>query len=132
MKKDDITARLADFPFSTEDYWIITGAAMVLYGIREETADIDMGCTKDMADRLEADGFLDHVSGDGKRCFKYGDSIEIIEGWLRDSIQNVGGFPVVSIKGLVEMKRELGREKDRKDIRIIEAFLKRNDFRNNE
>ena len=125
MKKDDITARLADFPFSTEDYWIITGAAMVLYGIREETADIDMGCTKDMADRLEADGFLDHVSGDGKRCFKYGDSIEIIEGWLRDSIQNVGGFPVISIDGLVEMKRELGREKDKRDIELIEAFLKR-------
>ena len=125
MKKDDITARLANFSFSTDDYWIITGAAMVLYGIREETSDIDMGCTKEMADRLEALGFLDHVSGDGKRCFKYSDSIEIIEGWLRDSIQNVGGFPVISIDGLVEMKRELGREKDKRDIELIEAFLKR-------
>ena len=125
MKKDDITARLADFPFSTDDYWIITGAAMVLYGIREETADIDMGCTKEMADSLEADGFLDHLSRDGKRCFKYGDSIEIIEGWLRDSIQTISGFPVISIRGLVEMKQELGREKDKRDLELIKAFINR-------
>ena len=45
MNKQDIISRLKDFPYSREEYWVITGSAMVLYGIREQTHDIDMGCT---------------------------------------------------------------------------------------
>ena len=42
-----------------------------------------------------------------------------------DSIETVHGFNAVSIKGLIEMKQELGRDKDKKDIELIKAFLKR-------
>ena len=52
MNKQDIISRLKDFPYSREEYWVITGSAMVLYGIREQTHDIDMGCTSAMADKL--------------------------------------------------------------------------------
>ena len=51
MNKQDIISRLKDFPYSCEEYWVITGSAMVLYGIREQTHDIDMGCTSAMADK---------------------------------------------------------------------------------
>ena len=123
MNKVEIKAILSDFPYETDEYWIITGSAMVLYGIREETSDIDMGCTSDMADKLEAEGYLDHRSADGKRCFKYGKSIEIFEDWLRDSVGTIDGLPVISIKGLIEMKQELGREKDKRDIELIRRYL---------
>ena len=56
MNKQDIISRLKDFPYSCEEYWVITGSAMVLYGIREQTHDIDMGCTSALADQLVADG----------------------------------------------------------------------------
>ena len=49
MNKQDIISRLKDFPYSCEEYWVITGSAMVLYGIREQIHDIDMGCTSAMA-----------------------------------------------------------------------------------
>jgi len=42
--------------FDKKDYRLITGGAMVLYGLRAETGDIDLGCTKEMADALEAGG----------------------------------------------------------------------------
>ena len=61
----------------------------------------------------------------GKRWFKYGENIEIFEGWLKDTIETIHGFHVVSIMGLIEMKQELGRDKDKKDIELIEAFLNR-------
>ena len=51
---------MTDFPFLAlfiiKNRWMITGSAMVLYGIREQTHDIDLGCTKQLADRLEAEG----------------------------------------------------------------------------
>ena len=123
MDKQEILYCLAEFPYDRHAYWVVTGAAMVLYGIREQTADIDLGCSKRLADLLEADGYLFRRTDDGKRWFKYGENIEIFEEWLMNGFETVYGFHLVSIKGLIEMKQKLGRDKDVKDIKLIKAFV---------
>ena len=125
MNKSVILEQLKEFPFSREDYWVVAGSAMVMHGIREETEDIDLGCGAKLADELERDGYLAQHTGDGSRRFKYGDHIEIFENWLYDAVKQVEGYPVISVEGLLEMKKELGRPKDRKDIRLIKSFQKR-------
>ncbi len=125
MNKQEILNHLFALPYDRDEFWVITGAAMVLYGIREQTADVDLGCSVRLADLLEADGYLFRRMENGKRWFKYGDHIELFEGWLRDAIETVNGFQIISIKGLIEMKQELGRDKDKKDIELIKAFLNR-------
>ena len=125
MRKADIIAKLADFPYAPEDYWVITGGAMVLYGIREETHDIDLGCTAELADILEKDGYLYRVTPDGNRWFKIGKDIEVFENWLCGTVEQVVGIPAVSLQGLIEMKQQIGREKDLNDIRLIHKFLEK-------
>ena len=127
MKKEDILAKLSEFPYSMEGFWLVTGAALVLFGIREETGDIDLGCTTQAADRLEADGFLYRVMEDGNRWFKIDRETEVFENWLCGSVDILDGVPVVSLQGLREMKRRLGREKDLRDVRRIDAFLARSE-----
>ncbi|MBQ2061930.1 MAG: hypothetical protein II458_04570 [Oscillospiraceae bacterium] len=126
MKKEDIIAELGEFKYSMDGFWLITGAALVLFGIREETEDIDMGCTTEAANRLEADGHLYKVMEDGNRWFKINSDIEILENWLYDSVELHDGYPVMSLRGIREMKQHLGREKDLRDIRLIDAFISRN------
>lgn len=58
MNKQEIINKLNSFPYSKDEYWVITGSAMVLYGIREKTHDIDIGCSSLMADQLEKDGLF--------------------------------------------------------------------------
>lgn len=123
MKKADILAKLRTFPLDPGGYWVAAGAAMVLYGIKEETADIDLGCTSETADRLEAQGYLYRKTRNGRRWFRIGDDIEIFEGWLFDRVVSIEGVPVISIEGLIELKRDLGREKDLKDLARIERYL---------
>lgn len=124
MNRTEIIERLSAFPYDASEYWLITGGAMVLYGIREETSDIDLGCTARLADRLEADGYLHAVRANGKRWFKVGSDIELFEDWLYDTITLVEGIPVISIQGLIDMKRGLGREKDTRDVELIEKYLR--------
>ena len=124
MNKVEITEVLNKFPYAREDYWIIAGSAMVIYGIKDKTSDIDLGCNKRLADALEREGFLYGYTESGNRHFKYGEHIEIFENWLNDSVVIVEGFSVVTIRGLIEMKRELGREKDINDIRLMNEYLK--------
>ena len=123
MDKLEISKELNRFPYSKDNYWLLTGGAMVLYGIKDQTSDIDLGCNKKMADELERDGYLLNFSESGNRHFKYGDCIEVFENWINDSVTVVEDIPVITISGLIEMKKELGREKDFNDISLIEKYL---------
>ena len=125
MKKNDILEKLRAFPLDPDGYWVVAGAAMVLYGIREETHDIDLGCTAELADILEKDGYLYRVTPDGNRWFKIGKDIEVFENWLCGTVEQADGIPAVSLQGLIEMKQQIGREKDLNDIRLIHKFLEK-------
>lgn len=129
MNKQEILQKLQSLGLPQEDYWLITGSAMVLHGVKRETRDIDLGCSKRLADRLEADGFPVERMPDGSRKFTLGSDIEIFEEWLFDRVEAAGGFPVISLKGLIMMKESLNREKDRADIAAIREFLRRQNER---
>ena len=57
LDKEKLIARLKELPLDDAQYWLITGGAMVLYGLREQTSDIDLGCTSELADYLQEKGF---------------------------------------------------------------------------
>jgi len=124
MNKNDIINRLEDLNFDKNRYWVLAGSAMVLHGIRPKTHDIDMGCTKEFADELETEGYPTVVMPDGTRRITYAEDVEIFEDWIFDRVVFVEGIPVISLDGLLEMKRKLGREKDLRDVQMIEEFLK--------
>ena len=127
MNKAEIISKLKNFKYDLNGFWLITGAALVLYGIREETGDIDMGCTTEAADRMQADGLFYRTTDDENRWFKIDCETEVFENWLFDSVETVEGIPVMSLKGIREMKLLLRREKDLNDIRLIDEYLSRTD-----
>ncbi|MBQ4579669.1 MAG: hypothetical protein IJA83_03330 [Clostridia bacterium] len=118
---------MAELPFLHEGCWLLAGGAMVLYGLRESTADIDLGCNAALADQLEKADFSVERMTDGTRRISYAPDIEIFEDWLYDGVTEVEDIPVITLAGLIDMKRALGREKDWRDIRLIEAHLAANE-----
>ena len=123
MNKNNIINRLEDLNFDKNGYWVLAGSAMVLHGVKPETQDIDMGCTKEFADELETEGYPTVVMPDGTRRITYAEDVEIFEDWIFDRVVFVDEIPVISLEGLLEMKRSLEREKDLRDIQMIEEFL---------
>ena len=98
---------------------------MVLYGLREETGDIDLGCRSELADELERQGCPVTRMSDGTRKIQFEAGIELFENWLYDRVEYVEGIPVISLRGLLAMKRALGREKDQADIKRMEDFIQK-------
>lgn len=92
---------------------------MVLYGFRSQTRDIDLGCSTLLADKLERQGYRVLRRDDGTRKILYSQDVELFENRLEGTVETVCGVPVVSVDGLVEMKKKLGREKDLADISLI-------------
>ena len=124
MNKQDILQILGALPFDKGAYWLAAGGAMVLYGLREETSDIDLGCTKKLADELERQGHRVIRWEDGTRQICYGPGIDLFENWFPGQSQLVENIPVLSLGGLLAMKKSLGREKDKADIRRIGDLLR--------
>ena len=118
--KQSLLQQLGELPFPKTEYWVVAGGAMVLHGFRAETRDVDLGCSTRLADELEWQGCAVSRLADGTRKIAYSEHIELFENWLEGTVETVRGIPVVSVDGLIEMKRKLGREKDLADIARIE------------
>ena len=124
MTKADILKKLHALNWPADEYWVVAGGAMVLYGLRPEAHDIDLGCTTAWANALEAAGVpFRHMDDGSDRWFTVSEDVEVFENWLMDRVELVEGVPVVSLRGLRQMKAVLGREKDLRDIELIDAFL---------
>ena len=118
--RDALLQRIQELPFPKEEYWLLSGGAMVLYGFRPRTHDVDLGCTSRLADHLEQQGYAVSYRPDGTRKIVYADDVELFENWLDGTVERVSGVPVVSVEGLIQMKQKLGREKDMRDIALIQ------------
>ncbi len=117
--KQSLIQRVQALSFPEREYWVVAGGAMVLHGFRPQTHDIDLGCSALLADKLERQGYPVSRCDDGNRKILYSEDIEIYEKWLEGTVELLDGVPVVSVDGLIEMKKKLGREKDLADIALI-------------
>lgn len=128
FEKLSLLRRLRKLPFSEKEYWVVAGGAMVLHGFKPQMRDIDLGCTTLLANKLERQGYAVSYCEDGTRKILYSENIEIFENWIEDTVEIIGGVPVVSIDGLIKMKKKLGRQKDLEDIALIEKIRKNGDI----
>ncbi|MBL4938544.1 hypothetical protein JK636_22835 [Clostridium sp. YIM B02515] len=48
LNKESIIKLVKDLDLPPNEYWITSGAALVIHGVKENTADIDLGCTTNL------------------------------------------------------------------------------------
>ncbi|MGB9344184.1 hypothetical protein [Trichococcus sp.] len=122
FQKETIKESVAALPLKLEDYCVITGTALVMHGIKEETKDIDISCTREAFRALAAKGYPIKQGAFARKVI-YSDDTEIFEDWHAGDIIMIEGVPVASLESVIMMKKQLDREKDRVDIAKIEAHL---------
>lgn len=112
--------------FGGPDCWLTSGAALVLYGVKETTRDVDIICTRQLADRLEAQGVPFRRDGlDGTRIFAVNENVEVLEDWETEAVTEAEGLRAASLPSIRRQKEALGRDKDWADIALIDAFINR-------
>ena len=121
MNREDIINELKKYNFDIKRYIIISSAAMVLYGIKNETPDIDISITEDYEEELVEDYFaiLEHTNPNGNHAYMIDDVINFgVEYYSKPSCF-IEGFPVQSIGEIIQLKERLNREKDKKDLVLL-------------
>ncbi|MTI47882.1 MAG: hypothetical protein FH761_08580 [Firmicutes bacterium] len=123
LKKGNIVEKLKELNLPINEYWVLAGAALVLHGVKEETRDIDLGCTSNIIEKLASRGYKVKFEDDNSRSLQVGDEFEFFENWDVEEIEMIEGLPVGSLESIKKHKVDLGREKDLKDIELINQFI---------
>lgn len=125
LSRRDILQILHQLGPLTRECCLTSGAALVLYGVKDHTRDVDLICTPDTAQRLQAEGYPFHESPLEGRIFTISDLVEVLEGWPMDDTTLLGEYRVSSLASIRKQKMALGREKDLADIQRIDRFLEK-------
>lgn len=130
----DIIQKIKELNIPNNKYVVICSGTMAVLGIREAN-DIDISVTEELFDELKE-------TGEWKEFEKYGrpflkkDVFEINKhlSWDKYSITIqeanksalfIEGIPFMNLDELIKFKNAMGREKDFKDIELIEKYLKK-------
>lgn len=123
MTRDDFICRLNAFKLDKSQYVVTAGGSLLLHGIRESTHDIDLSCTSNLADELEAKGFSTTVIANGLRRIEIAEDFEVYEDMSLPDFEIIDGIPAMTINEVIAMKKALGRKKDFRDLELIEKHL---------
>ena len=125
LNKQDILQKLKRLDFPKDQYCVMTGAAMVLLGVKEHTNDIDIGCSEVLFQNLLKQGYklqqLKSIEG-----IIIEDDIEIFRNWNAEKVVYIEDIPLADTYSIRKYKSDLGREKDFKDIELIDIYLSKN------
>lgn len=124
LDKNQIIKKLMDFPIDSSSYYLIMGSALVMYGIKETTNDIDVGCISEAFDSLINNGFKPDKSRSGIDKIVFSQDINIYREWKTDYVLYINGIPVADLKSIMDDKIRFGRPKDTEDVKKIMEFIK--------
>lgn len=119
-----------DLPFG--QYALFGSAPMYVHGLRENISDIDIIVTQELWNELsKSEQWQKSISSSGKECLVK-DNFELWQNWqpgewdinkLINEAEVIDGLPFVRLEDVLVWKKLYGREKDLKDVEVIEKFL---------
>jgi len=113
-----------------DQYAVVGSGVMSAYGIRPHH-DVDLIVTKNLFGVLKNNGWqgvpnrnsvLKKDNYEVDADYKYGEYQPNHEELIRN-VDIIEGVPFISLSELIKFKKALGRDKDNKDIELIEQYL---------
>lgn len=124
MNKENIIKLLNQYNFDKNKYVVISGAAMVLLGIKSIANDIDISVTPSYCKYLlnKYNCILEKEKDNGVKVYFIDNVINFSTDYFDNNLLFIEDIPVQSIDNLLLLKQSLNREKDKKDIELINIY----------
>ena len=128
MNKEELIINLNKYKLYKKEFIILSGAALVFYGIKEYAKDIDIA----VSDKIYKTLLKKY------NCI-FEKNINNYDVWYIDNIINfsinyynevdyeiIEGYKVQTLDSIIKLKEKLNRDKDKKDIKIIKKYINNN------
>jgi hypothetical protein len=132
MDSEKVIAEIQALALPIDEYVVVGGAALTIRGLRS-TQDIDLVVVPALFERLKSEGWPLKARPNGTFGLKRGcvevylevntDAYSKNIDWLIAHSETVKGFPLVDLRTLLGWKRTYGREKDARDVELLEKII---------
>lgn len=126
MTEKEIYITLEKYNFPKDEFIILSGAALVINGIKHKTNDIDIAVTPKLYDYLLASYNCEEDNHINSECKAYLINNEINFGRLyyTEEYDIINGYKIQKLSDIISLKQNLNRPKDKRDLQIIDNYLK--------
>lgn len=124
INKEKIIKILKEYNFDKNEYIVISGGSMVLYGIKPTTHDIDISVSNKLYNYLlnNQDCTFERINEFGEKVYFIDDIINFSRTYYSNNKNFINNIPVQTIEELIKLKQYLNRDKDKIDIEKIKKY----------
>ena len=129
MKKIELLNLLKELNFPKDEYYVLSGASLVLRGIRKEANDLDLCISEELFNQIKDKYNL--AEGNKNECgfYKINDNLEIVVNKKEDFKMEIGEkYNLEDLQTILDFKIKRNKPKDQKDIENIKKHLEKNNI----
>lgn len=124
MNKCEILEALKEINLPKEEYYILSGGCLVLYGLKEATNDLDLCVSKKGFEILKSKFYFGEDNKSEHDFYQINDYCEVIVKDKADwKYSKIDGYQVEDLETLLSFKERRNMEKDKQDIINIKKYL---------
>ena len=124
MKKIELLNLLEKLNFSKDEYYVLSGASLVLRGIREEANDLDLCISEELFHQIKYKFNLTEEKKNEYGFYKINDNLEIVVDKKEDFKMEIGEkYNLEDLQTILNFKLKRNLSKDKNDIENIKKYL---------
>lgn len=124
MNKIELLNLLEELNFPKDEYYVLSGASLVLRGIREEANDLDLCISEELFKQIKDKYNLTEEKKNECGFYKINDNLEIVVDKKEDFNMEIGEkYNLENLQTILDFKLKRNLSKDQKDIENIKIYL---------
>lgn len=127
MNKIELLNLLEKLNFPKDEYYVLSGASLVLRGIKEEAKDLDLCISDELFEQIKEKYNLTDDMKNECGFYKINDNLEIVVDKKEDFKMEIGErYNLEDLQTILDFKLKRNLSKDKKDIENIKIYLEKN------
>ncbi len=129
MKKIELLNLLKELNFPKDEYYVLSGASLVLRGIKEEANDLDLCISKELFNQIKNKFNLTDERKNECGFYKINDNLEIVVDKKENFKMEIGEkYNLENLQTILDFKIKRNKPKDKDDIENIKKYLEKHNI----
>lgn len=127
MNKFELLNLLKELNFPKDEYYVLSGASLVLRGIREQAGDLDLCISEELFEEIKDTYKLTEDKKNTCGFYRINDNLEIVVNKKELFKMEIGEqYNLENLHTILNFKIKRNAPKDQKDIENIKKYLEGN------
>ena len=125
MNKEEVFNLLKELNFPKDEFYILSGASLVIRGIREKCSDLDLCISEELFSRIKNKYNLTENKKNECGFYHIDDTLEVVvDKKEKFNMEKCNPYNLENLNTILEYKTKRNLPKDQADIENINKYLK--------